>query len=411
MKIKFTFSIILLVNVINCMAQNRLPMGIRGATIVEIAKPYTYQLQGKNLQAGNWKVSPINSGEIISIDSLQSVTIQWKNYCSKATLEWSSIENSSIILAIDITIKACIETEKNCLFNQAIKSGMIDAHSILQNGIWVKYQCDTSNAMTIELRLDDKYTTKLSVKQTDDIKWFFENNEIGNGEKITTQLPSGNQKIVVKIPDTNTPNEFDINIPNATFLNINGIPQQPICVGNILNIEAQAIDNRKLLFTKWMINEDWFWFEHVSTKIKNPKSGYTTIVNVASIDEYGCVNELAKDFVVSTGFGLSVNTMFSKVLPDSITLLEADTIGIIQSSVFGGTQPYQYEWKEREKLNGKTLSTKPTLKISNTNIEYFQLQITDKYGCKATSSATLNPIIFRERYKSWKKENIPNKAK
>jgi hypothetical protein len=386
----------------NGLAQNQLPMGIRGALVVETEKLYSYQLQGKNLQAGNWKLVPINSGEMIAIDSLQSVTVKWKNYCSKAKLEWSPIENSSIILATDVTIKACNETKKNCLFDKPLKAGMIDAHSILQNGIWVKYQCDTSNAMTVELRLDDKYTTKLSVQQTDNIKWFFENKAIGKGEKIVAHLPSGNQKIAVNLSDSIAAIEFNLIIPSNTFLQIKGIPEQPICVGNMVNIEANSTDNRALLFTKWMLNDDWFWFEHVSTKIKNPKSGSSTTITVASIDEYGCVNEIAQEFVVSNGFGLSVNTMFSKALPDSITLLQPDTVGIIQSSVFGGTAPYQYEWKEREKLNGKTFGTASSLKTTNTKVEYFQLRITDKYGCQATSSATLNPLIFRERYKAWK---------
>ncbi|MFM2226433.1 MAG: hypothetical protein RJA07_2635 [Bacteroidota bacterium] len=395
----------------NGLAQNQLPMGIRGALVVETEKPYCYKLQGKNLQAGSWKLFPLNSGEMIAIDSLQSVTVKWKNYCSKAKLEWSPIENSSIILATDITIKACTETEKNCLFDKPLQAGMIDAHSILQNGIWAKYQCDTSNAMTVELRLDDKYTTKLSVLQTDNIKWFFENKAIGKGEKIVAHLPSGNQKIAVKICDSIPTIEFDLIIPTNTFLQIKGIPEQPICAGNSINMEAVSTDSRALLFTKWMLNEDWYWFEHVSTKIKNPKSGNISTVNVASIDEYGCINEIAKEFVVSNGFGLSVNTMFSKALPDSIALLQPDTVGFIQSSIFGGTAPFRYEWKEREKLNGKTFSTSPSLKTTNTKVEYFQLRVTDKYGCQAISSATLNPIIFRERYKAWKRNNNKNALK
>jgi hypothetical protein len=226
---------------------------------------------------------------------------------------------------------------------------------------------------------------------------------IGKGEKIIVHLPSGNQKLAVKINDSMATIECNLIIPTNLFLQIKGIPEQPICVGNIVNIEAGSTDNRALLFTKWMLNDDWYWFEHVNTKIKNPKSGNTTTINVASIDEYGCVNEMTKAFVVSNGFGLAVTTFFDRTLPDSISLQKPDSIGIIKSSVSGGTTPYQYEWKEREKLNGKTFSTSSTLKTTNTKVEYYQLKVTDKYGCEAFSNATLNPLIFRERYKAWKK--------
>jgi hypothetical protein len=146
---------------------------IKGATKVDFNQAYTYELTGVKgaTQKGKWKLIPSESG-VISDDTASVITIQWKKFCSKAKLEWNPIENPNIILATEITIKACAETKKKCLLDKPFQAGMIDAHTILQNGIWVKYQCDTSNAMTVELRLDDAYTTKLSIHQTDNIQWF-----------------------------------------------------------------------------------------------------------------------------------------------------------------------------------------------------------------------------------------------
>jgi hypothetical protein len=128
------------------------------------------------------------------------------------------------------------------------------------------------------------------------------------------------------------------------------------------------------------------------------------------MDEYGCVNETSAAITISSGFGLTVNTFFDRSLPDSAALLKPDTIGIIESNVFGGTAPYQYQWFEKENTNGKAISTSHQLKITNSiantsqseSATYYLLKITDKYGCEAISNATLSPLIFRKRYREWK---------
>ena len=302
--------------------------------------------------------------------------------------------SSSICLNSEITLEAGSNT--NCDFEWStgstadeiiVKASTIEGYSAKLTGTDVNGCKNSTNynvigiaLPSIELSGDKEVCNNkeayVSVKDTKGYNYLWEDNNSTESERKVTITKDTTLVVTFTDPATQCSNKDSIKVMNIDYPTLKLSTENiTVCLGESVTIKAET--------NATMVN----W-----TGIPTSNKEYTTIV-----DNSKKLNVKANNNGCETSKEVTINYYN---LP-SVTIATSGIVcenqkGTLNAEANGGQEPYNYLWNDESK---EELLTTKNLTIADNNSEY-SVEVSDKNGCKATATATIqvapNPVITIE---------------